>query len=559
MCVGACKVHTADDGSIMEVPIILPSSWLKLLLTDYPFLLSGSRGQDLHQELDAFWTCFKHTQGGHVVFNKSAAQLCCTLPLLLHGDEGRYLKRGQFMVCTVESMIGNDPDKRDKKNRKKACSCCSDPVLHRYGDLGLGNCEDPNFLKVKNTIEGQEVNDSGNEFLSKFLLFGMSTLVYKKHRALLDLAFQKVADDMNMLQEVGVVCNGQTYFAATLGCKGDLKFHKQTGYLTRSYYNVGQKNNIPMCSLCLAGCEGVRFETLSDRPNWMETMYKEKPWDENDPPPLTKIAFEPGHEEGIYRLDLFHCWKMGLGRDLTGSTLIVLSELKYFDFSPDDTVNIKDRLQRAHSCFVLWARANNKSPALHSFSTSLLNYPNKAAFAWFNVKGCDNTLLTHWLLFSVRLFKQTHGTQFPVLQAAMEETLASATAFFDLLHSHSLWLNRVCAQRAQHHLTVMLRGYMVLAREAKSLSLVAYGIKPKLHALDHINKDLMSQLQRRVPKVLNPMAYSCEANESVVGHVSRISRKVNSRTVSCRVLDRICIRMKSVIKKLKSKLRHGRK
>ena len=64
------------------------------------------------------------------------------------------------------------------------------------------------------------------------------------------------------------------------------------------------------------------------------------------------------------------------------------------------------------------------------------------------------------------------------------------------------------------------------------------------------------QLQSKAPKVLNPLVFSCEANESVVGHVSRISRRVSSRTVSGRVLDRICIKTKLLAKKFKAKLRH---
>lgn len=38
--------------------------------------------------------------------------------------------------------------------------------------------------------------------------------------------------------------------------------------------------------------------------------------------------------------------------------------------------------------------------------------------------------------------------------------------------------------------------------------------------------------------MLNPMCWSCEVSESIVGHVSRISRPVNSRLLSTRVLDR---------------------
>ena len=165
-----------------------------------------------------------------------------------------------------------------------------------------------------------------------------------------------------------------------------------------------------------------------------------------------------------------------------------------------------------------------------------------------------------WLLFTVKLSIETNGYRYQKLETALVETLGSAKSVFQLLHSHPLWLRRHCAQRAQHHLTVMLRGYKVLAREARNLKVVAYGLKPKLHAVDHINKDLRKQIKGKSPLILNPMAFSCEANESVVGHVSRIARRVNSRLASTRVLDRITIKVKSVVRKYKTqfKLRTGR-
>ena len=84
------------------------------------------------------------------------------------------------------------------------------------------------------------------------------------------------------------------------------------------------------------------------------------------------------------------------------------------------------------------------------------------------------------------------------------------------------------------------------------------GWSPSCTHVNHISRDIKRQLQSKAPKVLNPLAFSCEANESVVGHVSRISRRVSSRTVSGRVLDRICIKTKLLAKKFKAKLRHRR-
>ena len=111
----SCEVYTTDTGDVIELPMILPSSWLKRLLKDYPFLLSGGRENALQDQPEAFWTCFHFFQPEHVAFQKSKQELRSTIPLLLHGDEGRYLKKGNYMVCTIETPIGQDGSKKEKK------------------------------------------------------------------------------------------------------------------------------------------------------------------------------------------------------------------------------------------------------------------------------------------------------------------------------------------------------------------------------------------------------------------------------------------------------------
>ena len=315
------QVHTTEDGEVIELPILLPSSWLGCILKNYKFLLCGGHDCDLHEQLSAFWTCFEFYQPGHVVFQKDKNILASTLPIVLHGDEGRYLKKGNFMVCTIESMLGSTDE---TKSKKKACDCSSDPVLSRYGRISCGHVGDEVFMDAIKVASKQHVNDAGNEFLSKFLLFGMSSLIYKKHKAILKQAFDMVVSDMTALFETGLTIDGHTYYVATLGVKGDLKFHHQMGNLSRSYYNVGTKENHPICSLCLAGRDGILFEDVSDHPPWMETLYLQKPW--SAAPGLSLLPFQNGCPEALFRLDLFHCWKCGLGRDLTGSTLIVLCQ-----------------------------------------------------------------------------------------------------------------------------------------------------------------------------------------------------------------------------------------
>ena len=102
----------------------------------------------------------------------------------------------------------------------------------------------------------------------------------------------------------------------------------------------------------------------------------------NSVPSLAKLPFETGKAEAIFRVELFHC------RDLIGSATVALCLLAYFDF-PGFSENFPDRLERAWNPFRLWALANQTTPTIHYFSTSLFNSPNQLSFAWANVKGSD--------------------------------------------------------------------------------------------------------------------------------------------------------------------------
>eukprot|EP00439_Symbiodinium_sp_Y106_P049294 s4575_g6.t1 len=254
-------------------------------------------------------------------------------------------------------------------------------------------------------------------------------------------------------------------------------------------------------------------------------MFQTRPWD-GEGPALGRIPHDTRGGEASFKLDLFHCWKVGLGRDLTGSTIMYLALAGKFDdpLEPHEPRNVPARLERAHGSFRLWCLANHKTASCRSFTKYNMMAPDLVSFPWFNAKGSDNTLVTRWLLWFLRAMPPDPGQ----IYLAMQQCLNSATVFFDLLHTHPLWLEPACARRAQHHLSVMLRGYKYCAAESHRKGVFAFGLKPKLHSLHHVNKDLLRQLRRKLPLILNPMIFSCEANEDAVGRLSRLARKAQA-------------------------------
>ena len=57
------------------------------------------------------------------------------------------------------------------------------------------------------------------------------------------------------------------------------------------------------------------------------------PWDKDDPPPLAAVPFaaDGEYQAFLYKRDMFHVIKHGLGREAVASILLMLSYMGYVD------------------------------------------------------------------------------------------------------------------------------------------------------------------------------------------------------------------------------------
>ena len=451
----------ANGEKIIELPWVRPTSWVCYILARVPQLLCGV-AEEIEQNLESFWTCYRSVHPGHIVFSYPQERLRRTLPILLHGDEGRYLKRSNYMICTIESALGSSATPQTRR-----CDCKLDPALGRYNDFCEATSEaDPDVRKRLRLASKQIKNSKGHVYLSRFLCFGMASKEFKEQPGLLEKAFGQVAEDLTVLCTQGVeVPHLGHFYGGFLGVKGDMKFHHQVGHLTRSYYHLGKVHEYPICHLCGAGGHGLAFEDLRDSPDWEATAFVEAPWDENSAPSLSQIPFDALCPGKVFALDPFHCWKVGTGRDVCGSGIVVLARLGYFDFEEGCTQNIDDRLDRAHSCFRLWCLGNQKTAALRSFTKYNLLCNNQSCFAWGNFKGSDTSLVTQWLLFYLTVHSSSFELAHQKLRSTLVQILNSALVMWKIMHGHGVWLDPACGRRLQHHILRALRGYKVAARE----------------------------------------------------------------------------------------------
>lgn len=274
------------------------------------------------------------------------------------------------------------------------------------------------------------------------------------------------------------------------------------------------------------------------------------PWDPLSPPPLSQIPFSDSFPANLYKRDMFHIVKHGVGREVAASVLILLAHLAYFD-SEDDTRNIVDRLHRGYMFFKLWCLANSKTPSLKNFTKANLHMTG-SPFPYLGGKGSDTTLVLMFLQFFIPMCQREmkHPDHRDILSAVMQLT-ESLLNFISLQYSHDLWLPTTCAEFMYLEGLVALRAYNYAAQHGMDIGKPLFGLRPKFHSLAETVFETKMCVANGHPYILTPLVFSCEGNEDFIGRVARISRRVSSRTCTLRTLQRYGVAFQSKLRRLK--------
>lgn len=115
--------------------------------------------------------------------------------------------------------------------------------------------------------------------------------------------------------------DGNRWFPALIGFRLDMEWMTKVGTLDRSYQNVGTRNAIPCCHECDAGAEGVHFEDVNTTARWISTCWNTVPWSSS--PPWHSVAFDTQAPAKFLRRDAFHIFRMGIGRNFLGSSVLL--------------------------------------------------------------------------------------------------------------------------------------------------------------------------------------------------------------------------------------------
>ena len=536
--------HVVGRNNVVVAPHTLVSDWLAYIIAKCPCLLGGG-GPNLASQLRAFWGMYRWHHPSHEVFSaRSEQELAYTVPVSVYGDEGRGLKRANFMVVSWECPLGvhEGPD-------CPPCDCAAytQGVPANMVPSFAGPIQETTDASVASLATS---NLRGHSYLSRHLLFGCPSWVYKTHPEVCQGVLDVLATDLANLFQQGLQVGDNRFFIALIGCKGDLKQQREFfAELTRSYANLGTKNELMICQHCYAGAPGYNFDNPLDDPNWASTLYAARPW--LTLPPFGKVPFDAIKPEMLYVFDLFHVFKLGIGRDLVGSLIVCLCRFGFWD-SAGDSQNIHDRLSRAHGSFALYCHTTQRSAALRSFSVHFMNYKTSAAYAWANCKASDTVLLLQWLSWFLAISLRhpppaAHGLM-GFLQTA-HATVKTAISMTSLPYKHGVWLRRACAAALYVQIMAVLRGYAHLAEECLNLQVTGFAYKPKYHALHHIAHNIRMALQTASPRVLSPVVFSCDSCEDLVGRASRLSRRVSVRSSGRRVMERVFLKTRAVLRR----------
>ena len=278
-------------GMDKPLPFLKPSALIKAM-SDNSKLETCLLGNGSLNELATFWERYKLHFGDHPVYS-SGKQLNRCVPILLHADEGRCVKKEQILVLNWQSMIGK---------------------ASRFTFEHLNPSDSPGL------------NFMGKTFATRYMVATMCSIHYRKKQKKgdrLSKLLDATVDDFIKLYEDGaaVVLGGveTTLYMVPLNLKGDWPMLAKLGNLEQHFLKKGRpKANSAICHLCKAGTAGVGYEEYEINSTWYESYLQERPW--SSPSPFMRLPVLPTPEL-FYQFDLFHVAHKGIVAEFVGSAI----------------------------------------------------------------------------------------------------------------------------------------------------------------------------------------------------------------------------------------------
>ena len=492
----------------MEMLWIRPKSWIAYLLKHNLWcrLCGLTRGEEhlCRPIWLQFWKNFQTLHPTSEIFSLPGIDLSRTAAFYIHGDEGRTLKRSAYMVTNFQCALGLGSQPQNTKH-------VDDAPLPGTFRLRLNNLQSTyltrfvTILIPKTLYEGSETADC---YLDMLEVLG---------RDLDELLMNGLTDR-----------NGDCFRIAVIGVKGDLPFLNRVSFSERTFNRASKKegSHFGICHLCNAGQEHVPAEQVGSRsPAWLATDGKVIPWSRE--PPLSKwLPNETAHRSSTYRLDIWHCFHLGIGRSFVASTIVLCLQTCAAS-------TLEGRFMELTTSYLCFCKQFGYQAHIRKISKDFVGYTDPAGVNGLWSKGSLTTNLVRWL------------EHYLASRAIPEDNLLSSAlrackdinAFFSTLYDCDAFLNAgQCAYLSKVGRS-FLQMYRHLAGETYQNRNPLYPLLPKLHYLDHfVVRIHWDGLKHGLSE--NPLQTACQMDEDIVGQVSRTSRRVSIRKSVQRTFQR---------------------
>ena len=491
--------------------------WFSFLLSQRCWhVLTGLLKPNAEREtaiLSEFWEKYRLTKPSHPVFElekSGAIQLSRCAPVLWHGDEGRGRRRQPFLVTSWHGLLGRGV-RAGLAAQKKA------GVKQSWLKLK------PNFI--------------GHAYTHRYLQAALPKAIFEEE-AVFDALLEQCAEEANFMCTTGVLNphDKQQYWAMTLGVTGDWQFLFKSAKMTRSYNNVQKKAHeansaAGICHLCYAGKSGLAFEQFQTRqPSWLSTFCTDEPFEQ--PSPLTTLPHPQGQMPTIFRYDLWHSYHLGVGKAFCGSVIALMSQhQQYAERSKDK------RMALLSADYMEWCRCNSRPAIVTKISKELIGWESNSDFpfgGWF--KGALTTTIGSFI--EAKLCSPDSpfsGDEFLKLCA---EAVAAINTSLTGLYESDVFMEAARAKELGEHGLKFLRRYGSLAAKANRNRQTLVSILPKMHSLHHIFLQDLVLAAGSSAWVLNPLCFSVQVSEDMIGKLSRLSRRVHPSKCAERCIQR---------------------
>lgn len=475
--------------------------------------------------LKDFWCRYQKIFPDHEIFQQpEPIDFEHTIPYYLHGDGGRTYKKDAIMILSMFSAFGEGT----ARNPVDLQPVPGSEHKRRHG----GGCHE--FQPG--------VNLKGNPLTNRFLFTAIKVEMYKKKRNRLMALLDSWGQYLSGLWAEGVSACGEQWRIAIIGLTGDLPFLREVGLHNRSFANVRKSAGATavlkgVCFLGHAGrTHGPLFEDIRiTAAQWLQTCGRmnELPW--NDPSPLLRyLLLDDANIAGFYKLDLFHVFHAGIGKDFTASSIIYALKSIYRKNRLDDS------LADLNAAFKQFRTDTKERVNFSQFTFEMLGYASARSYPkghWS--KNMDTATVSKFVehIFVAKAFDFSGGKCVELIIDAC----GAIHQFMQVVFSASFFLSAAESWQMISSGHAFLVSYAKLAQATFDKGLCLYALKPVIHMFAHIVHTSLQQFRLCPTAVVNPIAEATFMSEDYIGRIARISRRVSPKKHGLKIMFRYMV------------------